>query len=351
MKTTATSIIKKLLLIFLVFSGLYYAQGFLIPLCIGGVIATLFLPLCKWLESKKAPRAVAVLLCLLIVLALISAMVFLLGWQLSSLAGDFNLIKQSVMERWIIVQQYIFNHLGIAIEKQSQLLIAEQPSISSIMQAVFGSAKSIFINFIMILAYFFLLLYYRSHIKKFFIKLTPIDERDEMNIVLIHTVAVSQQYLLGLSKMIFCLWIMYGIGFGILGVNNFIFFAILCGLFEIVPFIGNITGTTLTVLATAIHGASTPVLLGIILTYGVVQFIQGWLLEPLILGPQVKINPLFTIVALILGELVWGIPGIVLAIPITAILKIIFDHIEPLKPYGFLIGEVQLTTPPVSTNN
>jgi predicted PurR-regulated permease PerM len=62
----------------------------------------------------------------------------------------------------------------------------------------------------------------------------------------------------------------------------------------------------------------------------------------LMLGPQVKINPLFTIIALVLGELLWGIPGIILAIPLTAMLKIICDHIEPLKPYGFLIGEIEL---------
>ena len=79
---------------------------------------------------------------------------------------------------------------------------------------------------------------------------------------------------------------------------------------------------------------------GIIVVYGIVQLIQGWLLEPLILGPQVKINPLFTIIVLVLGQLLWGIPGIILAIPLTAILKIICDHIEPLKPYGFLIGEI-----------
>jgi predicted PurR-regulated permease PerM len=75
--------------------------------------------------------------------------------------------------------------------------------------------------------------------------------------------------------------------------------------------------------------------------YGTVQFVQGWVLEPLIVGSQVKINPLSTIVALILGELVWGIPGIFLAIPLVAMLKIVCDNIESLKPYGFLIGETE----------
>jgi predicted PurR-regulated permease PerM len=80
-------------------------------------------------------------------------------------------------------------------------------------------------------------------------------------------------------------------------------------------------------------------LIGIIVTYGIIQIIQGWVLEPLIVGSQVKINPLFTIIALVVGQLVWGLPGIFLAIPLIAMIKIICDHIEPLKPYGFLIGE------------
>jgi len=158
---------------------------------------------------------------------------------------------------------------------------------------------------------------------------------------MLHSIAnVSQQYLLGLSKMIVCLWIMYGIGFSLLGVKNALFFSILCGLLEIVPFIGNLTGTTLTLVITAINGGSLPMLAGIAITYGIVQFIQGWVLEPLILGPQVKINPFTTIIALVTGDLIWGIPGIFLAIPLIAMVKIIFDHIESLQPYGFLIGAI-----------
>jgi predicted PurR-regulated permease PerM len=152
---------------------------------------------------------------------------------------------------------------------------------------------------------------------------------------------VSQQYLLGLSKMIVCLWIMYGSAFSLLGVKNALFFAFLCGLLEIVPFIGNITGTTITVLVTGVQGGSLLLLAGIIGTYGIIQFIQGWVLEPLIVGSQVKINPLFTIIALVIGNLMWGIPGIFLAIPLMAMLKIVCDHIDPLKPYGFLIGEIE----------
>jgi predicted PurR-regulated permease PerM len=193
------------------------------------------------------------------------------------------------------------------------------------------------------LVYFVFLLYYRNHIKNFLVQLTAKSQQLEMQEIIQKVTSVSQQYLLGLSKMIFLLWIMYGIGFSIIGVENAIFFAVLCGLLEIVPFVGNITGTTLTVLVSAMHGATVEVILGIIIIYSIVQLIQGWVLEPLILGPQVKINSLFTIIALVLGELLWGIPGIILAIPLTAMFKIVCDHIEPLKPYGFLIGEIETT--------
>jgi predicted PurR-regulated permease PerM len=94
------------------------------------------------------------------------------------------------------------------------------------------------------------------------------------------------------------------------------------------------------VLVSIVNGADVSLVLGILAVYGSIQLFQGWILEPLILGPQVKINPLFTIVAIVLGELIWGLPGIILAIPLTAIVKIICDHIDSLKPYGFLIGEI-----------
>jgi predicted PurR-regulated permease PerM len=139
--------------------------------------------------------------------------------------------------------------------------------------------------------------------------------------------------------MIALLWVMYGIGFSIVGVKNAIFFAILCGVLEIIPFIGNLTGTGLTMIMALSQGGGGGMVVGILITYAVVQFIQTYILEPLVVGSEVNINPLFTIVVIVVGELVWGVPGMVLAIPVLAIVKVICDHIEPLKPYGYLIGE------------
>jgi predicted PurR-regulated permease PerM len=150
---------------------------------------------------------------------------------------------------------------------------------------------------------------------------------------------VAQQYLGGLSLMVMSLWIMYGIGFTIAGVKNAVFFAVLCGLLEIVPFIGNLAGTAITLLMALAQGGSTGTLLGVVITYGVVQFVQSYLIEPLVVGKGVRINPLFTILSLVAGEFIWGIAGMVLALPAIGILKVLFDHIGPLKPVGKLIGD------------
>lgn len=340
MTTHSSTFLQKLALVFLIILGLYFAKDFLIPLSIGGILATLFLPFCNWMQRKKVPKALAVFVCFLSLLLIITSLISFLGWKLSELLNDLTLIKQKSIEVGNHMQQYIFNNLNISVEEQLTILKNEQPSYSNIFQLIFGSITSIFASLILVLVYFAFLLYYRNHIKKFLLKLAKLDRREEMEQVIYNATRVSQQYLLGVSKMIVLLWIMYAIGFGVIGVENAIFFAILCGMLEIVPYVGNITGTILTVLVAAINGGNPTLIGGIVVVYGIVQLIQGWLLEPLILGPQVKINPLFTIIVLVIGQLLWGIPGIILAIPLTAIFKIICDHIESLKPYGFLIGEI-----------
>jgi predicted PurR-regulated permease PerM len=87
-----------------------------------------------------------------------------------------------------------------------------------------------------------------------------------------------------------------------------------------------------------IQGGGAGMIVAVIITYAIVQFLQTYFLEPLVVGAEVNINPLFTIIILVLGELIWGIPGMILAIPLLGIVKIVCDHIEPLKPYGYLIG-------------
>jgi predicted PurR-regulated permease PerM len=246
-------IIKKLLVIFLIFAGLHFAENFLMPLTIGIVLATLFLPYSQWLEEKKVPKILAVFICLFILLIVIAGIASLIGWQIFELSKDFELIKDKSIQLFSGVQEFIFDNIGIPIEKQNQILRSQESLITGFIQSIASSMSSVIVYLILILVYVLFLLYYRDHIKSFLLKLSPPSQRNEMEKVISLVTKVSQQYLQGLSKMIFFLWIMYGIGFSALGIKNAIFFAILCGLLEIVPFVGNITGVSITLLVAAVQ--------------------------------------------------------------------------------------------------
>ena len=211
--------------------------------------------------------------------------------------------------------------------------------MSAVVTGIMSSIMSFLVDTLLVLVYIFLLMFYRRHIKQFILKLVPQEEKPKTTKIIYASSKVAQHYLGGLGMMIVLLWIMYGIGFSMAGVKNAFFFALLCGLLEIIPFIGNLAGTALTLLMALTQGGESNVIIGILITYALVQFIQSYIIEPLVVGAEVNINPLFTIIAIVLGETIWGIPGMILAIPLLGIFKIICDNVASLKPYGFLIGE------------
>ncbi len=335
--------VQLLLFCFLTIGGLYFAREFLIPITIAGILSMLFLPVSRWLENKGLHRGIAILICIILFLAVVAGFAALITWQVSNLAEDLPKMQQRVTALIDQIKQYISQTLNISEQKQDQIIEEQQSSgtgsAGKVVASVFGGLMNALVKFILVLVYIFLLMFFRTHIKKFILMIVPQNDKQESQRVIEETSKVGQQYLSSLGMMIVLLWIMYGIGFSIVGVKSAIFFAILCGVLEIIPFIGNITGTTLTVMMVFSQGGNSSMVIGVIITYLFVQFIQTYLLEPLVVGHGVNINPLFTILVLVAGELIWGLPGLVLAIPLLGMIKIICTHIEPLKPYGFLIGE------------
>ena len=327
-----------LLLAFLIVAAIYYAKPFLVPLCFGGLLAMLFLPLSRWFESKKIPKGFSILFCIIIFLALITGIIWLISWQITDLTTESTDIENKVRKMISEIEEYIGSNFGIS-KKQQEKIITEQAQENGGMLSKLGSSITGFVvDFILVLVYIFLFMFYRSRLKTFVLQLISSQQKKNAETIIHDIEKVSQQYITGLGMMIACLWIMYSIGFSIVGVKYAVLFAIICGLLEIIPFIGNLTGTLLAILMVVIQGGGTEMVLGVVVTYLIVQFLQTYLLEPLVVGAEVNINPLFTIIILVLGELVWGIPGMVLAIPLLAIVKIICDHIPSLKPYGYLIG-------------
>lgn len=335
--------VRVLFIIILLVVILVYGKAFLVPLTFAALLAMLMLPMVKWLEGKGWNKALAAVMALLVIILFFTALGFFIGWQVADLAADANKIQRQFSDRMDDLRHFISQKLGIPPQKQDQIIQEQQASsggqMSGMITGFLKGLGSFLTDAILVLVYIFLFIYYRAHLKKFLVRLVPEpDEGKALNIVN-NAQQVSQKYLTGLSLMIMTLWVMYGIGFSLIGIKNALFFAVLCGLLEVIPFVGNLTGNLVTIGATLAQGGSVNMVLGIIAVYALVQFIQTYILEPLVVGAEVNINPLFTIIGLVAGEALWGIPGMILAIPLMGIAKIICDNIESLKPFGFLIGE------------
>ena len=342
-------IISLLFFAFLVISGMYFASEFLIPIAIASLLAMLFLPVSRWFESKGMSRVMASIFCILALLAGIASIVAILSWQASDITNDLSQIGERLSKIGEEIKQYIAKNVGISTEKQKEWIDKQSEARSgeagNTTTTALSSLMSILVDAILVLVYLFLFIFSRGHLKKFVLMMVPTEETKETEQIINDGGKMAQKYISGMAIMIVMLWILYGIGFSLAGVENALFFAVLCGILEIIPFIGNLTGTFLTVLMAISQGGDDMMILSVVGTYFIVQFVQTYILEPIVVGSEVNINPLFTILILVLMELIWGIPGMILAIPMLGIIKIICDHVRPLKPYGFLIGKEKGSDP------
>ena len=333
-----------LLSLFLFFAALYFAKPILAPLCFAFLFSLLLMPMCRKLESWGLHRALAITICILCFLVAVAGIVFLVTWQVKDLAADLGNVEYRLKSALEDVKDYIANNFSISKTKQNQIINSTEDPATWI-TSIGASFISTFLDFILMIVYVFMMMFYRNHIKKFILKIIPRRENRTAEEAIATIEKVSQHYIMGMGMMIGSLWIMYSIGFSIVGLKNAIFFAILCGLLELAPFVGNLIGNILAATMALTQGGGLSMVIGVLVTYSVVQMIQSYILQPLVVGNEVNINPLFTIIGLVAGEILWGISGMVLVLPMLAVAKIICDHVDELKPYGYLLGN-----PPAKDN-
>ena len=184
----------------------------------------------------------------------------------------------------------------------------------------------------------FFFLYYRTFFADFLSKVFPSTDAKTMQGILTKTGEVVQGYLVGLLVVMGVVACANCVGFWWIGVDYPIFFGIITGLLLIIPYIGIWVGASLPIIL-SLATLSPSHALGVVAWVAAVQFIEANFVTPLVIGSKVSINPMIAMLALLGGELLWGIPGLILALPFTAIIKVIFDHVPALHPYGFILGE------------
>jgi predicted PurR-regulated permease PerM len=157
--------------------------------------------------------------------------------------------------------------------------------------------------------------------------------------IITKSASVTQQYLLGRLLLIAFLSVFYAIGLGISGVNNFILVSVIAAILSLIPYLGNIIGFGLALVFGYLTSGDFTVLIGISLTFVIGQFIESYILTPYIVGDKVDLHPFLVILVVIIGNLIWGIIGMLLAIPVIAIVNVVLLNIAPLKPFGYLLSK------------
>jgi predicted PurR-regulated permease PerM/protein-disulfide isomerase len=312
----------------------------LAPLILGILFSFFLLPSVTKLEQWRIPRILANLIMIILCIGVLVGLGAVLSFAISGFADDFpghaSALTQSVSKAHTLVN----NVTGLSAEVQ-RAWVEQNVSILELGTSSLASLLSSATNIISILGltflYTFFFLYYRSKIKIFFKKL--LEGRHEavfMN-TLQKLVRVVPNYLSGVLWVMAILSVVSSFGFWIIGAKNPLFLGILTSLLNIIPYAGPVIGFGLVFIFTLITQGGS-VALGAIIIFIVVQFLENNFLTPVITGNSIDINPLTAIIGIIIGGAVWGVLGMLIALPILGMIKIAFDAIPQLEPFGYLLG-------------
>lgn len=237
------------------------------------------------------------------------------------------------------VQDWIQSYLGISLNKQLEILKSTLSGNSSILSNTVGTILGAVSVLVLIPIYVFLLLFYKPLILDFLFQVFLEKHSLRVAEILSQTKSAVQSYMIGLLIETSVVCVLNSIALVIIGVPNAIVIGVIGGILNIIPYIGGIVAILLPLLMSTVNTEGITSQIAIIGAYMVIQFIDNNILVPRIVSKKVQINALISILAVLLGGALWGIPGMLLSIPFIAVLKIIFDRVDELKPWGCLLGD------------
>lgn len=318
-------------------------EQILIPMVLGLLISILLMPLSRFMEKRlRFPRSLSSILASLLALAIIGGVIYVLSLQVAKLANDWPSFQKQFTDLIDDLQGWISRTFGV--RRKDQLLYLNdtaKKSISTGTAILERALKSIgyvlmLTGFTFLFTLFFLL--YRTHLLKFLVASFSETYHKTVFEIIDNIQFMVKKYLVGLFLQMLIVTILSLIAYTIIGVKYNFMLAILTGILNILPYIGILIALLIGALITFATAGISHVLF-IVIAIVVIHAIDGNIIMRRVVGSKVKINSLIVIIGLVIGEMLWGIAGMLLTIPILAILKIIFDRVEGLQSWGFLMGE------------
>jgi predicted PurR-regulated permease PerM len=322
---------------------LIIGQEIIAPLLFATIIAILLNSLVLVFERLKLPRIVA------ITVSVFAAVVFVIGFgyfitsQVSQFAAAVPQLEAKLngyiadLSKWLGTE---FHVTAVTIAKWKTDI---RNTIFSNSGAMIGQTLTTITGFLVVITllpvYVWLILYYQPLLLEFIRKVFGRTNQEAVGEVLIETRGIIQSYLTGLMIEVVIVSTLATISLLILDIDYAFLLGIIAGLFNMIPYIGGIVGVALP-MSIALLTKDDPIYaLWIMIAYLIIQFIDNNIIVPKIVAAKVKVNALISVIVVVVGGALWGIPGMFLSIPLTAIVKVICDRIEPLKPYGYLLGD------------
>ena len=325
------------LILFLMVKG----SGIIIPLFFSLLIAFMVLPLAKWLERHRVPRVLAAIIAVLVFVIFVAGLGYFLGAQIGQFSKDLPQLG-SRLQGWATASQnWIATRFNVDTSQQTDYLhkgaadIARFASVFA--QALLLAVGGFAIYTVFVFLFTFFMLTHRSILKNFITCLFERKDHTRVAEILTETRLLANSYVVGLLIEMLIVAVLNVIVFFCFGVKYALLLGILAAVLNIIPYLGIYSATAIAAIITLAN--STPQhALTVIIILLVVHLIDSNVIMPRIVGRRVKMNPLITIIAVLLGHLLWGIPGMFLFIPLAGILKIIFERVDGLQPWAILMG-------------
>jgi predicted PurR-regulated permease PerM len=317
---------------------LYGLGDIIVPFAFATLLTILLNPLCNRFIRLKIPKPLAILITLLIAILTFSLIFFFLSSQVSQFGHSLPIFKERMGQIIDQIEQWINNRFGIASARQAQFIKDAMNGNTSIVGRTFGNVLRTVSFIIVIPVYVFMMLFYKTLILSFLYEVFSEKNSDRVSEILRETKAAIQSYIIGLLIEMVLVGSLNSTALLLLGVKYAILLGFLGAVINMLPLIGGIISITLPILVATVTKDGFSTQIAIIISYMLIQFIDNNLIFPRFVSIKVKVNALISIVVVLLGNALWGISGMFLSLPFTAVIKIIFDRIDDLKPWGKLLG-------------
>lgn len=322
---------------------MYIAKSIIIPLIFAVIIATVLHPIVNLFVRLKINRVLAIVITMFLTFLIIAGFSIALISQASKFGESWPLLVDKFTS---LVNQNIADiadYFNKDPQKIHDWITKTQGELIKSSAAAIGQTLVVLGNGLVILLlipfYIFMILFYQPLLSEFIKRASGTNYESHVKIIVTQIKTVIQKYLIGLLIEAGMMTVMNTTALLILGIQYAVILGILAAVLNVIPYIGGIIAVALPMMVALVTKPSPWYAIYVLIAYYIIQLIDNHYIVPYIVASKVKINALFSVIIVLVGNALWGVPGMFLSVPLLAIIKLICDHIDPLKPYGFLLGD------------